>query len=103
MHGCFTGQPPGTNCFYTSQSPDVRPSSTGLGGDRAGVGEALAEGWEISGQVVVSGKVFKQETGSEGRARPGWYPLLAGFPPTWITRWRLPRCDGRRPETRCGC
>ena len=33
---------------------------------RAGVGEELADGWEISVQVVVSGKVLEQETGSEG-------------------------------------
>ncbi len=23
VHGCFTAQPPGTDCFYTGQSPDV--------------------------------------------------------------------------------
>ena len=23
VQGCFTGQPPGTDCFYTGQSPDV--------------------------------------------------------------------------------
>jgi len=33
---------------------------------RAAVGEELADGWEISVQVVVSGKVLEQETGSEG-------------------------------------
>ena len=33
----------------------------------AGVGEELAEGWKISVQVVVGGKIFKQKTGSEGR------------------------------------
>ena len=79
MHGCFTGQPPGTDCFYwpisrcafgrEGVSPDLPlPGWEATGRySRAGVGEELAEGWEISVQVVVSGKILEQETGSEGR------------------------------------
>ena len=33
----------------------------------AGVGKEVAEGWEISVQVVVGREVFKQQAGSEGR------------------------------------
>ena len=50
-------------------SPDLPPpdwESTGRH-SWAGVGEELAEGWKISVQVVVGGKIFKQKTGSEGR------------------------------------
>ena len=50
----------------------------------AGVGEELAEGWEISVKVVVGGKIFKQETRSEGRGccmgkedRPAGHPARA--------------------------
>ena len=51
---CFTGQLPGTDCFYTGQSPDVLEAGKveiqtfRYGGWRGQGGE----GWEISVQVL---------------------------------------------------
>ena len=45
----------------------VSPDLPLPGWEATGAGEGLADGWEISVQVVVSGKVLEQETGSEGR------------------------------------
>ena len=65
MQGCFTGQPPGTDCVYTGQSPGVLlregvspdlplPGWESAGRHSwAGVGEELAEGWKISIKGVV--------------------------------------------------
>ena len=65
MQGCFTGQPPGADCVHTGH-PLPGWETTGRH-SWAGVGEELTEGWKISVQVVVGGKIFKQKAGSEGK------------------------------------
>ena len=78
--GCCTGQPPGTDCFYTGQSrgvlvvgkvavqtPDL-PLPGWEATDRHGarVRKEVAERWKVSVVVVVGKEIFEQQAGRKG-------------------------------------
>ena len=81
VQGCCTGQPPGTHCFYTGQSPrrafGIRPDLPLPGWKaicwhgEASLGKEMAEGWNISSRLWWAGRSSNNKLATAASVRNG--------------------------------